>query len=228
MSLEFPERDVRTGYAAWSETYDEPGNPLIYLEETSLVPLLDKLPPGRALDAACGTGRHARLLVDRGHEVIGVDTTPEMLERAREKVPEADFRDGDLADLPVDDMSVDLAVCGLAFDHLPDIGPAVHELVRVVRAGGRVIVSDVHPFLLHLGVHAGYRAADDTWGFVRSHVHSHGDYLNAFGAASLVVEELLEPQADQRWLEMQAFSWPQIPEALPMAIIWALRKPEAA
>jgi ubiquinone/menaquinone biosynthesis C-methylase UbiE len=49
--------------------------------------LMDALPPGPALDTARGTGRHARHLTDLGHEVVGIDLTPEMLEHARRAVP---------------------------------------------------------------------------------------------------------------------------------------------
>ena len=47
--------------------------------------------PGAALDAACGTGRHARRLAELGHHVIGVDASPAMLERARAALPQATF-----------------------------------------------------------------------------------------------------------------------------------------
>ena len=57
---------------------------------------MDSVPPGRALDAACGTGRHAGHLVALGHTVLGIDITPEMLDRARINVPAASFIRGDL------------------------------------------------------------------------------------------------------------------------------------
>ncbi|MGH9206343.1 MAG: class I SAM-dependent methyltransferase, partial [Acidimicrobiales bacterium] len=57
--------------------------PIIGLEEPAVWSVLELLAPGRALDAACGTGRHARFLVERGHDVVGVDYTPEMLARSK-------------------------------------------------------------------------------------------------------------------------------------------------
>lgn len=79
---------TRDGYARWAASYDEPGNQLLDLEQPLVREILDSLPRGVALDAACGTGRHSAYLVSLGHKVIGVDTSPEMLGLAREKVPE--------------------------------------------------------------------------------------------------------------------------------------------
>src|SRR5581483_11588369 len=59
IEIDVPELEVRTGYAAWSETYDATPNPLIRVEEPVVRRLIDETPVGRALDAACGTGRHA-------------------------------------------------------------------------------------------------------------------------------------------------------------------------
>ncbi len=80
--LDLPELEVRPGYGAWASTYDYLPNPLIQLEEPSVRALIDRSPPGRALDAACGTGRHTEYLRSRGHTVIGVDAMPAMLEKS--------------------------------------------------------------------------------------------------------------------------------------------------
>src|SRR5262249_45287128 len=117
LHIDVPPEDVRSGYARWAESYDALRNPLIHVEEPAVHGLVDSLPAGRALDAACGTGRHARHLRARGHRVIGVDATPEMLDLARRAVPDADFRLGDLTALPVETGSVDLTVCALALTH---------------------------------------------------------------------------------------------------------------
>src|SRR4051812_36918527 len=71
------------GYRVWSETYDQPGNGLYPAEEPFVHEILGDLPPGVALDVACGTGRHAEYLAGRGHRVVGVDSSPEMLDHAR-------------------------------------------------------------------------------------------------------------------------------------------------
>lgn len=50
--------------------------------------------------------------------------------------------------LPVRSASTDLTVCSLALEHEPDPEPAITELARVTRVGGRVLISDVHPFAI--------------------------------------------------------------------------------
>ena len=59
------------GYRAWADAYDQPGNQLIDLEQPIVWEILDGLPRGTALDAACGTGRHAEHLAALGHRSIG-------------------------------------------------------------------------------------------------------------------------------------------------------------
>lgn len=78
--------------------------------------------------------------------MIGVDSSEAMLPRARSKLPGVDFRLGELTALPLEDGHVVGAVCALPLSHLQEIGPAISELVRVLRPGGRLVVSNSHPF----------------------------------------------------------------------------------
>ncbi len=109
--------DVTEGYGQWAPTYDAPGNRMIEREQPVVWGMLDALPVGVALDAACGTGRHSRHLDALGHRVIGVDLTEEMLAVARANVPAGEFRRASLEALPLGEESVDLVVCGLALSH---------------------------------------------------------------------------------------------------------------
>src|SRR5215207_9228276 len=84
------------GYGGWAEFYDEPGNQLIDLEQPIVREIIDGLPRGLALDAACGTGRHSSYLASLGYTVIGVDSSAAMLERARERVPGGEFHEAEL------------------------------------------------------------------------------------------------------------------------------------
>lgn len=231
-ALEVPELEVSDGYGRWSSTYDRPGNPLVSAEQPAVWALLDAAPPARALDAACGTGRHARHLAGLGHEVTGVDRTPAMLAAARERVPEASFVEGDLMALPFEDGSFDLLVCALALEHVGDLVAAVSELARVVRPGGRIVISESHPVLRSIGGAPFFIDATGGAGVVRSHPHLHGDYLDSFAAAPLDVHDCIEVRFGPEQVAMQQPAATFFPEAaegaflgLPAVLIWDLAVP---
>jgi SAM-dependent methyltransferase len=229
-----PEIDPKEGYTLWSDRYDEPGNPIVALEEAVVHELIRSVLAGRALDAACGTGRHASHMVELGHQVVGVDLTPEMLARARERVPDAKFQTGDLRNLPAGDASFDLIVCGLALAHLPELDGPVSEMARVLAPGGRLIVSVLHPLQALLGWHAPFTGSDGTRGFVREYPHLHTDYLAAFANAGLYLRACAEPQITEQELTAKRRAFRHIPEAtadaylgLPAVLVWDAEKPRA-
>jgi SAM-dependent methyltransferase len=226
--LEAPEYDMTEGYRLWSQTYDQPLR-LFPIEHPIMRMLLDPLPPAVVLDAACGTGRYSQYLAERGHRIIGVDRSPAMLAKARAKLPRSEFREGDLEAMPLEPESVDAAVCALALVHLPVVGKAVAELARVVRPGGHVIISVVHPFLVLLGWQAQFRTASGGAGFMRLHPHLPSDYCQAFAAAGLRVRTCHEPRltpqaavtvATERLPDANHAAW----VGLPGVIIWDLEK----
>jgi ubiquinone/menaquinone biosynthesis C-methylase UbiE len=232
LAMRFPaeDLDVGEGYARWSENYDEAPNPLIRVEEPVVRAMIDRVGSGVALDAACGTGRHTAYLASRHRQTIGVDGSPEMLRRARARVPAAEFRPGDLGALPLEDARVDLAVCALALTHVPDLRPAIGELARVVRPGGTIILSDHHPTMVLLGGTALFFEADGRAGKVRSFHHPHSSYLAAFRGAGLEVVDCAEPAIEEADLAALSGGLLQLAEqafrtawlGMPNALVWQL------
>jgi SAM-dependent methyltransferase len=130
-------------YSAWAASYGGP-NAMIEVEQPIMREILAGLPVGTALDAACGTGRHAAYLAELGHRVIGVDSNAEMLAVAADKLSGVALCRGGLEALPLADQAVDLVVCGLALCHVPDLAVVFGEFARVLRPGGHLVVSDAH------------------------------------------------------------------------------------
>jgi ubiquinone/menaquinone biosynthesis C-methylase UbiE len=178
-------------------------NPLVLAEQPAMSEVVRGVDPGRALDAACGTGRLTRVLVDLGHEVTGVDSSAAMLERARANVPEAAYQHASLLQLPFCDGSFDTVCCGLALTHVPALQPVINQLARVLRDGGRLLISDIHPFAVAVGSHAFFRYSDGSRGVVRNELHWHGEYLDAFSTAGLRAQRCLEPRFSE--VVLQAF-----------------------
>jgi SAM-dependent methyltransferase len=181
------------GYRVWSRTYDDPGNAAFDLDTPVVKEIVDGLPAGVALDAACGTGRLSQDLADRGHRVIGVDSSPEMLALARDRVPNGEFRLGDLTRLPVPSGDVDLVVCGLALSHVPDLDAAIAEFARVLRPGGHLVITDMHPEALLRGSVPPVRDQDGRPGRLVVHRRLVGDYLRAALAVGFQLRRFEEP-----------------------------------
>lgn len=97
------------------------------------------------LDLACGTGNAALLAAGLGASVVGVDAAPRLLEIAEERAQghgvSLDLRLGDLLALPVDEASADVVVSVFGVIFAPDPARALSEISRVLRPGGRALLS---------------------------------------------------------------------------------------
>jgi ubiquinone/menaquinone biosynthesis C-methylase UbiE len=141
--------DVRPTYDAWSTIYDETPNPLSAIEEIVVRSLLRTIEFSRVLDAATGTGRYAIYLAGQGKQVTAIDDNENMLAVAQRKAHARqlaiEFRQENVSNLSFADSSFDLVLCALALAHVEDLGGPCRELVRVLRPGGHLIISDLHP-----------------------------------------------------------------------------------
>ena len=94
----------------------------------------------RVLDVGCGSGVFLRLAADRGAEVYGLDAAAALLEVARERVPEADLRVGDMQFLPHEDDCFDVVTGFNSFFFADDMTAALREAGRVAKPGAPVVI----------------------------------------------------------------------------------------
>ena len=95
-------------------------------------------------DLGCGSGRHAKVLVEGDHDVVGLDASPRLLSIARRKLPRAAFVLGDLCALPFRDASFPALIAVAAIHHLPSESErvtAMREIARVLRPTGRALIT---------------------------------------------------------------------------------------
>lgn len=110
------------------------------LTRDAIDPLLNaiKVQPGMSLlDVCCGPGYGAGAAKERGLAAVGVDIAPAMLDEARARFPDAEFRHGDAEQLEFADSSFDAVICSFGLLHLPEHDKALSETFRVLKPGGR-------------------------------------------------------------------------------------------
>jgi demethylmenaquinone methyltransferase / 2-methoxy-6-polyprenyl-1,4-benzoquinol methylase len=100
-------------------------------------------PGDRVLDACCGTGDLALAAERAGGLVTGVDFSPAMLARARQKSASVDWLEADLLALPFPDETFDAATVGFGLRNVAELEGALAELGRVLRPGGRLACLEI-------------------------------------------------------------------------------------
>jgi SAM-dependent methyltransferase len=103
--------------------------------------LLDLCRGRDVLEAGCGEGYGADLIAGVAASVIGLDYDDSAVAHVRARYPRVDMRQGNLADLPLPDASVDVVVNFQVIEHLWDQGRFVAECARVLRPGGMLLMS---------------------------------------------------------------------------------------
>jgi ubiquinone/menaquinone biosynthesis C-methylase UbiE len=133
-----------------------------YYERPAMLALAGDVAGRRILDAGCGSGPLFAALRDRGAVVTGIDRSAGMLALARRRLGDnADLRVAELGGpLPFPDGMFDDVTASLVLHYLEDWRSALAELRRVLKPGGRLIVSVDHPFAVTLRNREWGREAD--------------------------------------------------------------------
>ncbi|MFW9834716.1 MAG: class I SAM-dependent methyltransferase [Candidatus Thorarchaeota archaeon] len=137
-----PKDVVREGYDRIADQYDEYRAP--FSDEAELDEFMSSVKPGgHVLDAGCGTGIVTRHLVDNGYQVTGIDISQKMLDLAKQRVPEATLKVGDMTALDFEDDSFDGLVSTYAVFHVPRTKHSVlfRGFHRILKKGGALLFS---------------------------------------------------------------------------------------
>ncbi|SMC95064.1 class I SAM-dependent methyltransferase [Kibdelosporangium aridum] len=108
-------------------------------------------PGGVTVDVGCGEGRLSRDLAERGYDVTGVEPSGSLRKAAQEAHPDGKYVAGEAKDLPFPDASVDLLVSYNMLMDVDDLDGALREFARVIKPGGRLAITMVHPVADSIG-----------------------------------------------------------------------------
>ncbi|MFI6827379.1 class I SAM-dependent methyltransferase [Kribbella sp. NPDC050241] len=139
-------------YDGFAESYSAENDSSLlnrYYEQPAMVELAGDVKGRRILDAGCGSGPLSAALRAKGAIVTGFDGSPAMIELARQRLgDDADLHVADLGQpLPFDNGAFDDVVASLVLHYLKDWTPPLAELRRVLKPGGRLILSVNHPII---------------------------------------------------------------------------------
>jgi SAM-dependent methyltransferase len=173
-----------------------------YYERPAVLSQLPPLEGLRVLDAGCGTGKLADIMVSQGASVTAFDYNADFVEWSRQRLGDrAVVLQADLAQ-PLSfaaDKSFDLVTASLVLHYLKDWAPALRELQRVLAPGGLLVFSTHHPTmtwqLFKLEDYHAETLIEDEWaiGTVRYYHHSLDYISGALRDGGFIIEHLHEP-----------------------------------
>ena len=185
---------IQKAYNEWSETYDSDQNLTRDLDGQVTREALANLHFQSILEVGCGTGKNTGLLARVGARVHALDFSQGMIEIAREKVRAENVKFS-LADLtqkwPCEDLAYDLIVCNLVLEHIEDLSFIFSEASRVLEAGGKFLINELHPFRQYEGKKARFNTGNEVTE-IPSYVHHISDFVNTAARNGLTLVRLNE------------------------------------
>ncbi len=185
---------IQQAYTDWSDTYDQDRNLTRDLDKIVAQEVLANLVCDSILEIGCGTGKNTALLARIGRQVLAIDFSPGMIEKAREKLSlnNVTFAAADITHpWPGKDQSFDLVVCNLVLEHISDLSFIFAQAFRVLRDGGRFFVSELHPFRQYLGTQAKFQRNQETTQ-IPAFVHHLSDFIDAGATNNLALGTIKE------------------------------------
>lgn len=184
------------GYNLWAATYSQESNPIKNLSNNLVEKFLPDVQDKVVLDAGCGTGWFCSLAAKQNaSKVIGIDISPAMIEIAKVQNASTEFRCGNLIDTVIDESYFDIIICALVLGHLECLTPSLKKLIKALKPGGTLIITDFHPFLTLLQSKRTFQDSASRRSFeVKHHLHLFSEYVNCFHENGISIEALEEPR----------------------------------
>ena len=186
----------KDGYRLAWRAYDAEPNPMLSLEQRFLERLLPHVAGLEVVDLGCGTGRWLATLASKApRTLVGVDLSAEMLAVAKRKLGDrVKLVVADCDNLPFPRSSADLILCSFLASYVQDLVRFAEQVRRLLRPGGVIFVSDLHPATTSkLGWRRGFHV-DGAFIDIATETRPIQQILSAFEDLGIQADAVLEPQ----------------------------------
>jgi ubiquinone/menaquinone biosynthesis C-methylase UbiE len=151
---------------SWNNLYERP----------NVLERLPELKGKNILDLGCSTGFYTEYALKHGASVTAIDASQKLIDKLAQKIksPEVKLYGADIGQpMPfLKSNSYDAIICSLIMDYIKDWKPVMAELFRVLKKGGRVVISTGHPFAQYLYLqrisqpksYFAFEMFEDVWG----------------------------------------------------------------
>lgn len=188
---------IRQAYDRWAGQYDDNDNRTRDLNMQCLRRASLPLAGARVFEAGCGTGLNTEYLAAQAGQVVAMDFSEAMLERARQRVeqPTVRFGVGDVTQRwPADDSACNLIVITLVLEHVEPLGPVFEQARRVLSDGGLLYIAELHPYRQLAGRQARFTPeGSETEELVPAWKHSVSEYVSEGLRAGFGLQRIAEP-----------------------------------
>lgn len=212
----------QVGYDQWASFYDQYANPTIAIDELAFPDIYSEIKNKNVLEVGCGTGRHTRRLLAMGNKVTGIDVSEGMLQRLREKIHDKDLilLNGDFTNTDISGGPFDAIIESLVLEHVPDLTVFFRKSRGLLKPGGQLFLSEIHPERTSSGVFAHFRTQDGSEFHLDSSAHKEVDIERAAHLEGFIVKNKITVCGDGR-LTSQHQKWSRY-EGTPMIQIWVM------
>jgi ubiquinone/menaquinone biosynthesis C-methylase UbiE len=195
--------DADQAYEVWASSYDATPNPLLMLEERCLSSVFCDIFEKDVVDLGCGTGRWlTRLEPLHPASLTGVDSSAAMLAEAKGKcLPSTRLIHAGCIATPLQDDQADLVLASFVVSYVENLEKFAQEASRLLRPGGTLIVSDMHPDAASYGWRRTFHASAGTFEIATRH-YSLDDLTSVISDAGFALEELAEPSFGEEEAEI--------------------------
>lgn len=173
--------NVKDAYNNWAAQYDTDLNKTRDLEAVSLRQTLSNIDFTSCLEVGCGTGKNTEWLAAKAKEVLAIDLSEEMLNKARNKTYKGNvsFLQFDMNETwDFTNRQFDIVVFSLVLEHIKDIDNIFNKVSEKIKPGGYLYLGELHPFKQYTGSKAKFETDKGTQ-LVTCFTHHVSDFTKA-------------------------------------------------